>query len=99
MVVRFGSTISRPRTYAGSASATLGEPGQHLQPVDAGEDHVVCDEGNSEPDCRSSNPAVCLVFLLAQTMSHPDAPRTERDVAFSQLRTGPDGLYAAELVI
>src|SRR5215813_4293367 len=61
----------------------------------AGEDRVVRYEGNAEPDCRRSYPAVSLMVLLAQAVPGFDAPGPQRGVGLRETRPWP---YRAGLV-
>jgi len=54
--------------------------------------------GHDQPDRRRCDPPVGLVILLPKTVTIPDAPRAERRVGVSQVRSRPDGLCLRQLV-
>jgi hypothetical protein len=67
--------------------------------VHVGEDPVMCDKGNTQPDCRGGHPSVGLMILAAQAVPVLGAPRTHGGIGLGEIRTRPDGAGPGEFVV
>src|ERR1700689_5208741 len=73
--------------------------GQQFEILHVGEDRVVRDERNLEPDCCRGHPAVRLMLLLSQAVASPDTPGTERGIHLRQVRPRPYDLRPGNFVL
>lgn len=64
-----------------------------------GEDRVMGDERNAEPDGGRRHPAVGLMLLLPEAVSVLDAPGAEFGVALDQRLAWPDDLGSGDLLV
>ena len=75
------------------------EFGEQVEAPDVGEDRVMRDQGNVQPDRCGRHPPVRLVLLLAQAVPVLDAPCAERRVSAGQVRPRPDGFCSLQLAL
>ena len=78
---------------------TLIEPGKQAKVFDIGEDRVVRDERNVEPDGCRGYPTVGFVGFLSQAVSGLDAPGTQCGVDLGEARSRPYGVGLVKFVL
>jgi hypothetical protein len=95
----FYNPILNSRESRHWVNCLLAKPCQQFEVFDVGEDPIVGDQRDLKPHRCRRHPAIRLMFFVAQAMSRPDAPGTERGVHIGEMGPRPDDLGPANLVL
>ena len=78
---------------------SIGELRQEFEILYVGEDAIVRHKRHLEPDSCRRHPAVRFVVFLAQAVSGPDTPCTERGISLGKTWSRPDDLCSRYLIL